>query len=88
MGQIISVENKAGEPIQFGATRLAPFSQCVRVQIPGLRGGIIWNRPLSVLVTHADGDEEVIPVPDITRIVIWSLLGAAALSWLLTRFNR
>ncbi len=74
---ILTIENQAGEPIQAGANRVVPFSQVVRLQIPGLQGGLVWNRPVSVLVQAADGGEQVLAIPDPTRQAQLTFLGAA-----------
>lgn len=54
----------------------------MHLRIPGGRGGIIWNRPASVLVIAADGTEQVVRIPDRTRQVVWGSLGAAVITWL------
>jgi len=74
---ILTIENQAGDPIQAGANRIVPFSQAVRLQIPGLQGGLVWNRPVSVLVQAADGGEQVLAIPDPTRQAQLTFLGAA-----------
>ena len=74
---ILTIENQAGEPIQAGANRLVPFSQVRRLRSPGLRGGLVWNRPVSVLVQSADGSESVLAIPYPTRQAQLTCLGAA-----------
>ena len=88
MQNLIRFETHAGETIQLGNARLIPFSQSLHIQIPGLWGGAIWERSVSILVMREDGSEEIIPVQDITRYVIWLLCGAIALAWLFTRKKR
>jgi hypothetical protein len=36
-----------------------------------MQGGLIWNRPASVLTVDADGRERLLPVQDITRQTLW-----------------
>ncbi len=36
--------------------------------------GLIWNRPKAVIVRTPDGQENILPVRDVTRLVIWSML--------------
>lgn len=64
---LITIENRAGTPIQAGGRRITPFSQVVMLKIPGFTGGVIWNRPHAILVQEAGGTETVLPVTDITR---------------------
>lgn len=74
---MLTIENQAGLPVQAGTNRILPFTQVVRLQIPGLKGGLVWNRPVAVLVQAADGSEETLAVPDVTRQAQLTFLGAA-----------
>jgi hypothetical protein len=85
MQNLIRYETHAGEPISIKGAKLVPFTQVLSIKIPGMLGGFLWERPVSVLVQKADGEEIILPVQDITRIVIWALSGAVALTWLFTR---
>jgi hypothetical protein len=73
----IHVENMAGRSIQAGENQIMPVSQAVRLHLPGLPGGLVWNRPVSVVVTTPDGQEQVLPIRDLTRIVQLLIFGAA-----------
>jgi hypothetical protein len=88
----LSFEYHAGDEIQVGDKILTPFVKTWRLQFPGRSGGIIWSRPASVVARTPDGQDQVILIPDITRRVICSLLGAClgavALIWLITRIDR
>lgn len=85
----ISVETSAGKSIPASGAIITPFATALRIGPPNLPFGMIWNRPTSILIQSADGQEEVQQVQDITRQVLWGLLGVtfvmAALMWL---FNR
>lgn len=72
------LETRAGKSIRAGTRWITPFSQALIFQIPGLPGGLIWNRPVSVLVHEPNGEERVLPVVDRTRQIELALLGAAA----------
>ena len=78
MPGIISVEHHSGRPIRTGGVTLVPFSQALCIHLPGWTGGFVWNRPESVLVIQADGQEQVLPIQDVTRQIVWSVLGATA----------
>ena len=86
---LIEYETHAGQPIQAGLVKITPFSKALVIRLPGLQGGLVWNRPASLLVQTADGQEQVLPVVDVTRRAQWLLLGAgllgAALIWMLYR---
>jgi hypothetical protein len=89
LDKLIQVENRAGSIIQAGENRIMPVSQAIRLQIPGLPGGLIWNRPVSVVVTAPDGQEQVLPIRDITRLAQLTILGMAVVgSFLYWRVSR
>ena len=79
---LVKLETKAGAAIPFNDVKIVPFSRVLQVQIPGLPGGFIWNRPVSVATISPDGSEHVLPVRDVTRqaqIALWSAVLAATL---------
>jgi hypothetical protein len=86
---LISYENHAGDPIQIGDVKISPIARALRIQLPGLKGGLIWNRPASVVVQTGEGEEQVMPVMDVTRLAQVMLLGIGLLGslfiWLLFR---
>ncbi len=89
---LIRYETRAGQPIQAAGRRITPFSKALIIRFPGFPGGLIWNRPVSVAVTGEDGQEQVIPVVDVTRMAIWGLfsgwLMVMAILWLLSKLGQ
>jgi len=86
----MSMETKAGQTIEVGDTRITPFSKVLKLQAPFSRKiRLVWNRPASVLVTDPAGNEQVLPVQDVTRRAQVMILGAAfsfvLLMWLANR---
>jgi hypothetical protein len=92
MTEFLNVEIRAGQPVQVGKRTLTPFAQSFQLTFPGWVGGLIWNRPVSVLVQDEDEQEEVIPIPDVTRQTIWALAGVSLIlmlvSWMLVKLYR
>lgn len=80
----IGSQIKIGETMQVGKYRLTPVTRVLKVQIPGYHAGLIWNRPKAVMVRTVDGQEQVLPVTDITRILIWAMLTGGLLGAILT----
>ena len=80
MAKIFTREFHSGAPIRADTFTLVPFNQVVKIQIPGLTGGLIWNRPSTILARTTDGQEFVIPVKDVTRQVQIALFGGAFLA--------
>ena len=75
MPEFIQSETTPGETIKAGDVEITPFAKSLIIKIPGFAGGLIWNRPHSIMVQSADGDEQIYPVVDVTRQVLWLLTG-------------
>ena len=71
---IIETEINTGDARRVGLLELTPVNQILKIQVPGNRIGLIWNRPKAVVVRGNDGQEEILPVRDVTRIAIWAML--------------
>lgn len=89
LGKFFQVETRAGEPIPAGDTTIVPLAKSYQFRLPGKVGGVIWNRPASVVVQTALGQEYILPIRDVTRQAQFALLGgsllAGLLAWLLVR---
>jgi hypothetical protein len=79
MTGLIRTETKTGETINAGKIKITPFSKSTRILPKRKNLGLIWNRPDSVLIQKPDGSEQILPVIDVTRQVIWAILGISAL---------
>jgi hypothetical protein len=75
MTDFIQVETLPGQLIITREVRLLPFAQNLTLHLPFLNIALVWNRPVSVLVTSANGLEQVLPVRDPTRQIVWTLYG-------------
>lgn len=73
MPGLFRIETRPGLPIMAHNLRLLPFAQSVSLRLPVFNLGLVWNRPVSVLVTDADGREQVLVVRDPTRQFLWTL---------------
>ena len=78
MPNLLHIETIPGTPVVTQNVRLLPFAQCVSFRLPVFNLGLVWNRPVSVLVTDANGRDQVLLVRDPTREVIWNFYVAAA----------
>ncbi|HSB67509.1 MAG TPA: hypothetical protein VLD65_13110 [Anaerolineales bacterium] len=70
----IEREIRTGETRQVGEYQITPQTQVISVRFPWKHSALIWNRPKAVLVRRSDGLETSLPVMDVTRVVIWSML--------------
>ena len=76
---LIENESYIGETRRVGSYEITPVNQVIKIQVPGKHAGFIWNRPRSVVVTGDDGQEQVLPVVDVTRIAMWAMLAGGIL---------
>ena len=62
----------SGDPVIIGDVTVTPQSRALTIRWP--RGGLVWNRPVGILV---DRDEQTarIPIVDVTRMAQLGLLG-------------
>ncbi len=86
------IETQAGEAIHIGAHTVVPFAKTWQLTSKTGNGGVIWSRPASVLVQSADGQEQVVSIPDLTLRIIVSLfgvcLGASLLMFVISLIRR
>ena len=80
---IIKSEIKKGDSRQVGNFELTPINHVIKIELPGYHAGWIWNRPKAVVVRTSDGKEKIVPVNDVTRMAIWSLLASGLLGAIL-----
>ena len=90
--KIIVQQTSAGEPIKVNDLTIYPVARSYRLDIPAIRGGFTWNRPLAVIVEGNDGSRQILPIIDRTRQVQIAILSAgfasALLTWLIFRKPR
>ena len=83
--QLLSVEYQAAQPIVHAGLRIVPFMRIVRLRSPLGRAALRWTKPASVLVTHPDGAEQILHVPDPTRSFVICMAITTLATWLLFR---
>lgn len=83
MEKILTIREKIGTPVQArtqnGPVSVTPIVKVAHLQLPGLTGGMIWNRPVGVLVQTAEGSQVRLPVRDVTRYFQVAFLAAGLL---------
>lgn len=70
----LRIETRTSPPIQVNDTWLYLRAQVVQLRLPVLHGGLIWNRPVSVVVRRHGRREQTLFVPDVTRTAVIGLL--------------
>jgi hypothetical protein len=81
---IISWRTQTAVPVRVNGRTITPQSQVLQIRLPF--GGFVWHRPLAVLVEEGDGEPEAasgrtqtIPITDVTRRALWTLLALTIL---------
>lgn len=74
LNSLFRMETLTGQPVKIKDTQVRVRSQVVQLRFPFIHGGLIWNRPVAVLVRTADGPDQILPIPDVTRIAVLTLL--------------
>ena len=86
---LFRIQTLTGPPVKAADVQIYVRSQVLQVRFPVVNGGLIWNRPLSVVIRRQDGREQILPVPDVTRTVVLTLLALSLVStFLWRRFRR
>jgi hypothetical protein len=78
MPSLLNVETHPEQPIAAQGIRLLPFAQCMTLRFPFTNFHVTWTRPVSVLVTGSNGEDQVLLVRDATRQIVWTLYGMMA----------
>jgi len=87
--RILTQQTSTGEPVAVSNFKVYPVAHSYQVKMPGANGGIIWNRPVAVIVEDSEGNKQVLPVTDVTRWLQVAIVAAGffgvILSWLIFR---
>ena len=70
MSSLIQIETHWGKPLQSNGRKIIVQSRALQINLPFVNGGLTWNRPVSVLVLSNDEPDQVLPVRDVTRMVL------------------
>jgi hypothetical protein len=68
-------ELREGKPFRVGEQTITVISRVLRLQVPGMPIGLVWNRPAEVRVRTDGASDVILPVIDETRRMQIILLG-------------
>jgi hypothetical protein len=85
---LFHIETLTSEARRVKDVQLRVRSQVVQLRLPIAHGGLIWNRPVAVLVDLPDGQQRVLPIPDPTRTAVLAFTGICIASTILAMFFR
>ena len=84
----LRIETRNGRPLRVKGAQVHVRSQVVQLRLADTHGGLIWNRPVSVVVRRPDGQEQILPILDVTRSAVLALLVLSLVgTFLLVRFR-
>ena len=70
--EMLQWQTASGDKVTVGDVTVAPQSRALTIRWP--RGGLVWNRPVAVLVERGEEMERV-PIVDVTRMAQVGLFG-------------
>lgn len=76
MPRFFELVTHTAKPYTAGGVTVTPQSQALIVNLSFFR--FVWNRPVAVLVDRG-GQTERLPIVDVTRYVVWGLMGLSAI---------
>lgn len=62
----------SGDEVTVGDVTVTPQSRALTIRWP--HGGLVWNRPVGILVERGEQTERI-PIVDVTRIIQLGLFG-------------
>lgn len=80
-----SWETADGEPFSAHGYTVTPQAQALHLRLPF--GGVVWNRPVAVLV-DSDAGQQRIQIIDVTRVAQIALYGIALIGMIATLLMR
>ncbi len=86
---LLRLKTRPGEPVYAGDHLLIPVARAVTIHSPRVPAGLAWSRPVAVRVLPPEGQEQWLPITDVTRVAQLALLGmglaGSLLIWLASR---
>jgi len=70
--EMLRWQTLSGDKVTVGDVTVMPQSKALTICCP--RGGLVWNRPVGILVERGEQTERI-PIVDVTRIAQLGLLG-------------
>lgn len=79
----MTLQNTSRPPVKWRSYQIRPVAQSFYFA-PSSQFGMIWNRPVGIQVQTPQGEEQFLPVYDLTRIIqVFIILGGLLLLFLL-----
>jgi hypothetical protein len=88
---LLSIKTHTSHPIRINNAEVRVRTQVIQLRLPVVQGGLIWNRPLVVVLRTSDNQEQILSIPDLTRIAMLILAGlsfASMFFWIFFRLRK
>ena len=85
---LLHIETLTSQLLTVKDIQLRLRSQVIQLRLPIANGGLIWNRPVAVIIQTADGQGQILPIRDVTRATMLALTALCISTFLLTWFRR
>jgi hypothetical protein len=82
---IIESHTHYGRPVKLEGFNIIPISKSHQVRLGVFSTRLRWERPVGVLVHNETGEEQLLPIEDVTRKAQIAMILMAAAGWLFTR---
>jgi len=79
--EVFQRQMRSGDPVKAGDVTVTPQSEAICLRWP--YGGLVWNRPVAVLVEQGTHTEHI-PILDVTRVAQLGLLGLGVIFGIIT----
>ncbi len=67
MSKRLSIVTRRSYPFEIGDNTVKLLSRSLRFQPASYRWALIWQRPTAVVIRQQDGEQQTLPIEDITR---------------------
>ncbi len=79
LNNLVQISTRRSTPLTIHGGEVLLSTRTLEVRLPGSHGGIIWNRPSAVSIKRQDGNEQIVIVRDVTRLLQLAIFGSALL---------
>lgn len=88
-GSVIRRDDLPAPTVIVEELEITPVARIYQVGLPGMRWGVVWGKPMTVIVKTSAGSYKIVKISDRTRwfqicLVMFSLLAVTA-AWLFLR---
>src|SRR5262245_61548114 len=84
---LFHIETLTSQPLKVKDIQVRLRSQVIQLRLPIANGGLIWNRPVAVVIQTADGQYQTLPVQDVTCATVLALTVFCLVTFFVMQFR-